>query len=129
MPRPDQSVVVINGPALRFVRIGLGINPGQLAAEVDVSAAYIRKLEGGFTRTVGVEVFARLCHSLRLTDRRVLMALVPDPDTVIVRPHPTAGQVLTLDAPDLDEEGDVSDPDTPDPDDRPVTALAASLAS
>lgn len=123
MPRPDQSVVVINGPALRFVRIGLGITPGQLADEVDVSVAYIRKLEGGFTRTVGVGVFDRLCHSLRLADRRVLMALVPDPDTDIVRPHPTTGQVLTLDAPDLDDA-----PEGPDPD-HPAASLASSLAS
>jgi hypothetical protein len=136
MPRPDQSVVTIHGPALRFVRRGLGITPARLAAEVDVSTEYIRKLELGHSRTVGVDVFDRLCFALRLTDRRVLLTDPHGTETVIARPHPATGQAPTLDAPDpADDALDAPDPvddalDALDPDDdRPLTALAESLAS
>jgi transcriptional regulator with XRE-family HTH domain len=137
MPRPDHSVVAINGPTMRMVRRGLEIPPAKLAAEVGVSVEYIRKLELGHSRTVGVKVFDRLCDRLRLTDRRVLLADPHDTDTVtfVMRPHAAPGPAPTLDAPDpVDDALDARDAedealDAPDPDDHAATALAESLAS
>lgn len=137
MPRPERLVVAIHGPVLRDKRQGLGLTVARLAAEVDVSTSYVRQLELGHVRTVGVDVYDRLCRSLRVTDRRVLLADPHDGDTVthVTRPPTVPDTPPDLDAPDpIDDALDAPDPeddalDAQDEDDEPAKALAASLAS
>lgn len=136
MPNLERSVITINGPAVREMRKHVGITPARLAAEVDVSVEYIRKIELGHSRTVSPEVYDKLCYALRLRDRRILLA---DPHGSIPPPgdHPmpsTPPMPSALDAPDpVDDALDAPDPidnalDAPDPDgDR--TSLLESVAS
>jgi transcriptional regulator with XRE-family HTH domain len=136
MPRPERFVVTVHGPTLRHLRRGLGLTVARLAAEVDVSTSYIRQLELGHVRTVGVDVYDRLCDRLRLTDRRVLLADPHDEDTVA---HVTRPQAITDTPPDLDAPDPADDAlDAPDPVDDELdvadldgdrTSLLESVAS
>jgi transcriptional regulator with XRE-family HTH domain len=136
MPNPERAVITINGPAVREMRKHIGITPARLAAEIDVSVEYMRKIELGHSRTVSPEVYDRLCWALRLSDRRVLLAdphspSSPGDHSMPITPPPASS---ALDAPDaLDNALDAPDPvdnalDEPDPDgDR--TCLLESVAS
>ena len=68
------SAVSVNGPALRHIRMLTGLNARQLAAEVQVTPDYIRKIENGLSRQVGPALFVRLMTALRIDDRRVLLS-------------------------------------------------------
>jgi transcriptional regulator with XRE-family HTH domain len=138
MPNPERAVIAVNGPAVREMRKHVGITPARLAAEIDVSVEYMRKIELGHSRTVSPEVYDRLCYALRLVDRRVLLADPHGSTTPSPGDHPmpitTPSAPSALDAPDpIDDALDAPDPvdnalDAADPDgDR--TSLLESVAS
>lgn len=68
------TAVPINGSALRELRIRTGVSMAELAADVGVNRSYVNKIELGHSKRVSPAVYAALLRSLRITDRRTLLA-------------------------------------------------------
>lgn len=66
--------VSINPAALRHIRRITGISVTTLAEETGVTASYISNLEAGRRQAVSPLIYTKLCDTLRITDRRVLLA-------------------------------------------------------
>lgn len=80
MADPTPSAVMVNGAALREIRMRTGISAAALAEEVGVQRAYITKIELGHSKRVSPEVFGKLLRALLIHDRRALMA---DPNATL----------------------------------------------
>jgi transcriptional regulator with XRE-family HTH domain len=71
---PTATTVGIHGYALRELRIRSGLGVAELAAQIDVTRAYIAKLELGHSRRVSPKTYNALLEALSISDRRVLLA-------------------------------------------------------
>lgn len=70
------TAIPINGPALREIRLRTGLGIVDLASTVNVTEAYISKIECGHSRHVSPLVFSKLNIALQITDQRVLRGVV-----------------------------------------------------
>jgi transcriptional regulator with XRE-family HTH domain len=70
---PTATTVEIHGYALRELRIRSGLGVAELAAQIDVTRAYIAKLELGHSRRVSPKTYNALLAALSIQDRRVLL--------------------------------------------------------
>lgn len=68
------STVEINGYALRWGRKLMNLTPAALANAIERDRTYIVKIENGAVTRVSTETFDRLVETLRLEDRRALLA-------------------------------------------------------
>lgn len=68
------DAVEVNGPAIRALRQALRVEIADLATEIGVSRAYLCKVELGHSRRMSVGTLGKLEDSLRVTDRRALVA-------------------------------------------------------
>lgn len=73
-PVPTETVIWINGYALREIRVRSGIEIAPLAEQVGRTRSYLAKIELGHSQRVGAETYARILGALGIKDRRVLLA-------------------------------------------------------
>jgi transcriptional regulator with XRE-family HTH domain len=73
---------MINGAALREIRIRTGLSVAALAVDVGVSRPYIARLELGHSLRVSPQVYDAILRALMIIDRRALLA-APDPDLAV----------------------------------------------
>lgn len=66
--------VVINGPAIREIRKGLGVSAAGMAQEVGVAYSYLVNIETGHNKAVSPDIFRRLVYALRIPDARAIIA-------------------------------------------------------
>ena len=66
------SAVPINGPALREIRVRSGIEIDAMAAALDITSAYVSKIELGYSPRVSTTVFNGIMRVLGIRDQRVL---------------------------------------------------------
>lgn len=64
----------VHGPALRCVREAREWSGVALAEEIGVDADYLYKIERGHQKRIQPELYDRILRTLRITDRRVLLA-------------------------------------------------------
>jgi transcriptional regulator with XRE-family HTH domain len=67
--RPATTAVPINGRAIRDLRIDRGLEVADLAARIQVSRAYLTKLELGHSPRASARVHAALVRVLAPRDR------------------------------------------------------------
>lgn len=84
------TTVAINGPAVRQIRILLGIDLKDLAVQCGISRPYLCLIETGRRPTVSPPVFDALCSALKVQDRRALMA-DPHVDAVVAAGEAAVG--------------------------------------
>lgn len=68
------TTILVNGPAIRALRIAGGYDVDSFSEAADLSRPYITKLELGHSQGCRPPAFGRIVAALGLVDRRAILA-------------------------------------------------------